>query len=121
MILTGSLDLSVPYVISLSSLVAAETMRGNPNNIAQGVLLALAFAALVGLANGLVVTKLKVNGFIATLGVGLIIKGYLDTNYKGSAGRVPAAFQFIGATGISPVPISTMIMLALTQLLPDTQ
>jgi len=112
-ILTGSLDLSVPYVISLSSLIAAETMRGNPNNIAQGVLFALAFAAVVGLANGLVVTKLKVNGFIATLGVGLIVKGYLDTNYQGSAGSVPAEFQFIGATGIGPVPISTTIMLAL--------
>ena len=112
-VLTGSLDLSVPYVISLSSLLAAETMRGDPNNIAQGVVVALAFAAIVGLANGLVVSKLKVNGFIATLGVGLIIKGYLDTNYNGSAGSVPAAFQVIGATGIGPVPISTIIMLAL--------
>jgi len=115
-VLTGSLDLSVPYVISLSSLIAAETMRGDPNNIAQGVLFALAFAAAAGLANGLVVTKLKVNGFIATLGMGLIIKGYLDTNYKGSAGSVPAEFQFIGATGIGPVPISTIIMLALATM-----
>lgn len=115
-VLTGSLDLSVPYVISLSSLLAAETMRGSANNIVQGVLLALAFAALAGLANGLVVTKLKVNGFIATLGVGLIIKGYLDTNYKGSSGSVPPEFQFIGATGIGPVPISTIIMLALAIL-----
>jgi len=112
-ILTGSLDLSVPYVISLSSLIAAETMRGNPNNIVQGVLFALLFAAIVGLANGLIVTKLKVNGFIATLGVGLIIKGYLDTMYKGSSGSVPAQFQAIGATYIGPVPISTLIMLAL--------
>ena len=115
-ILTGSLDLSVPYVISLSTLLAAETMRGNPNNIAQGVIIALAFAAGAGLVNGLLVTKLKVNGFIATLGVGLIIKGYLATNYQGSAGKVPVEFQFIGATGIGPVPISTIIMLALAVL-----
>ena len=74
-ILTGSLDLSVPYVVSLSSLLAAETMRGNPANIVQGVLLALGIAALIGLGNGLIVTKLRVNGFIATLGTGLIIKG----------------------------------------------
>ena len=50
-ILTGSLDLSVPYVISLSSLLAAETMRGNPNNIAQGVLLAVGVAAAIGRAS----------------------------------------------------------------------
>ena len=112
-ILIGSLDLSVPYVISLSSLLAAETMRGNPGNIAAAVLLALGVSALIGLVNGLIVTGLKVHGFIATLGVGLIVKGYLDTFYKGSSGNVPPEFQFIGATGIGPVPISTIIMLAL--------
>lgn len=112
-ILIGSLDLSVPYVISLSSLLAAETMRGNQGNIAQAVLLALAVSAVIGVVNGMIVTGLKVHGFIATLGVGLIVKGYLDTFYKGSAGIVPPEFQYIGATGIGPVPISTIIMLAL--------
>lgn len=115
-ILTGSLDLSVPYVISLSSLIAAETMKGYAGNIVQGVLLALLVCAVIGLVNGLVVTKLKVNGFIATLGIGLVVKGYLDTMYKGSSGSVPAEFQYIGATGIGPVPISTIIMLALAAL-----
>jgi len=80
------------------------------------VLIALAVCAAIGLVNGLVVTKLKVNGFIATLGIGLIVKGYLDTMYKGSAGSVPAEFQVIGATGIGPVPISTIIMLAVATL-----
>jgi ribose transport system permease protein len=112
-ILNGSLDLSVPYVVSLTSLLAAETMAGQVGNIAAGVLLALVVAALIGLANGLIVTGLKVNGFIATLGVGLIVKGYLDTMYQGSAGSVPPAFQWIGATGIGPVPVSTLIMLGL--------
>jgi ribose transport system permease protein len=65
-------------------------MRGNPGNILSGVLLALAVSALIGLVNGLIVTGLKVHGFIATLGVGLIVKGYLDTFYKGSSGSVPA-------------------------------
>jgi ribose transport system permease protein len=115
-VLTGSLDLSVPYVISLSSLLAAETMRGNPGNITQGVLVAVGIAGLIGLANGLIITKLKVNGFIATLGAGLIVKGYLDTMYKGSAGSVPPEFQYIGATGIGPVPISTILMLAVAVL-----
>lgn len=111
-ILCGSLDLSVPYVVSMSSLIAAEVMAGEPGNIGLAVLLALAFGAGVGLANGLIVTKLKVHGLIATLGVGLIIKGYLATQYKGTAGKVPWDFRLIGATGIGPVPISTLIMVA---------
>ncbi|MFF2493692.1 ABC transporter permease [Agromyces sp. NPDC058064] len=110
-ILCASLDLSVPYVVSLSSLIAADLMAGNPANIPFAVLVVLVVAALIGLANGLIVTKLKVNGFIATLGTGLIIKGYLDSNYKGTSGQVPWEFQLIGATGVGPVPVSTLLML----------
>jgi len=110
-ILCASLDLSVPYVVSLSSLIAADLMAGNPANIPLAIVAVLVVAAVIGLANGLIVTKLKVNGFIATLGTGLIIKGYLDSNYKGTSGQVPWEFQLIGATGIGPIPISTLLML----------
>ena len=112
-VLGGSLDLSVPYVVSLTSLIAAQTMNDREDMIVPGVLLALAVAAVIGLANGLIVTMLRVHGFVATLGVGLILKGYLDTNYKGTAGSVPWGFQLFGATGLGPVPVSTILMLAL--------
>lgn len=110
-ILVGSLDLSVPYVTSLASLIAAGVMANRSENVLPGVLLALGAAAAVGLANGLIVAGLNVHGFIATLGVGLIISGYLATNYKGSFGQTPLSFRLIGATGLGPVPISTLIML----------
>ncbi len=115
-ILGGSLDLSVPYVVSLTSLIAAQTMNGETGMVLPGVLLALAVAALVGLANGMIVTFLNVHGFVTTLGVGLMLKGYLDTNYQGTAGEVPWAFQLFGATGVGPVPVSTIVMLALAGL-----
>lgn len=111
-ILVGSLDLSVPYVVSLSSLISAGIMANQASNILPAVLLALLVAAAVGLVNGLIVSGLKVHGFIATLGVGLIVSGYLATNYKGSSGQAPIEFRLIGATGIGPVPVSTLIMLA---------
>ena len=115
-VLGGSLDLSVPYVVSLTSLIAAQTMNGETGMVLPGVLLALAVAALVGLANGMIVTFLNVHGFVTTLGVGLMLKGYLDTNYQGTAGEVPWAFQLFGATGVGPVPVSTIVMLALAGL-----
>lgn len=115
-ILGGSLDLSVPYVISLSSLLAAQTMNGQTGMIVPGVLLALGVSAVIGLANGLIVTMLRVHGFIATLGVGLILKGYLDTNYKGTEGSVPWAFQLFGASGVGPIPISTIVMIVLAAI-----
>lgn len=116
-ILIGSLDLSVPYVTSLASLIGAGIMSGQTGNILYGVLAALAIAAVIGALNGLIVAYLSVHGFVATLGMGLIISGYLATNYQGSFGEVPMAFRLIGATGIGPVPISTLIMLACAGLI----
>ena len=111
-VLVGSLDLSVPYVISLSSLVGAGIMADRTSNILPAVIAALLVSALIGLANGLVVAGLRVHGFIATLGMGLIVSGYLGSTYQGSSGQAPLAFRLVGATGIGPVPVSTLIMLA---------
>lgn len=111
-ILAGSLDLSVPYVISLASLVGGVVMAGQSSMIVPGVLAALGVSALVGLANGLVVTGLRVHGFIATLGVGLILSGYLASNYQGNAGKAPYDFQLWGILLLGPVPLSTIVMLA---------
>lgn len=110
-ILVGSLDLSVPFVTSLSSVVAGGIMAGQTENVAQAVLVTLLVAAGIGLANGLIVSLLGVHGFIATLGTGLIISGYLATNYQGSSGSAPGSFRSIGANQIGPIPVSTVIML----------
>lgn len=111
-ILCRSLDLSVGYVAALSTVVAATTMAGDPSRVLLGVGAALGLAGLIGLVNGLVVTRLGVNPFIATLGAGLIIKGYLDTEFQGPAGEIPAAFQVFGYTRIGVLPVSTLVMLA---------
>lgn len=110
-ILAGSLDLSVPYVVSTASIVGAGVMAQGPSGILPGVVAALLVCGAIGAANGLIVTKLRVHGFIATLGVGLIISGWLGTSFQGSFGSAPAEFRLIGATLIAGVPLSTIIML----------
>ncbi|MGP3956519.1 ABC transporter permease [Nonomuraea sp. 3N208] len=109
-ILAGSLDLSVAYLISLSSLVAAEIMEAG--SVPGGVAAVIGISALVGLVNGLVITKLKVHAFIATLGVALIIKGVLDHLYDGPAGKVPESFQHLGYDRIGPIPVSALLWAA---------
>lgn len=115
-ILAGGLDLSVSFVASLASLVAAGTMADRVTSIPTGVLFALAVGVGVGIVNGLIVSRLNVPPFMATLGVGLILSGYLATNYNGSFGNTPYEFQLIGATRIGPLPVSTLIMIALAAL-----
>ncbi len=110
-VICRSLDLSVGFVVAWSSLVGATAMRGEDDRIVIGIALALGVSALVGLANGLAITVLRVNAFIATLGVGLILKGYLDTTYRGPSGDVPDSFVEFGFTRIWVVPVSTIVMI----------
>ncbi|WP_214109149.1 ABC transporter permease [Acrocarpospora catenulata] len=111
-ILAGSLDLSVAYLISLTSLVAAEIMAGADANVPAAVAAVLAVSALTGLVNGLIVTRLRVHAFIATLGVALIIRGALDERYDGPAGGVPESFQHLGYDRVGPFPVSALLWAA---------
>lgn len=110
-ILGGSLDLSVPFVASITGVVAAGTMAGETGNVLPAVLLAVALAAVIGLVNGIVVSVFHVHGFIATLGMGLVISGYIASNYQGNHGSAPKSFRMIGISFLGPVPVSTLIML----------
>jgi ribose/xylose/arabinose/galactoside ABC-type transport system permease subunit len=110
-ILAGSLDLSVSYVISLSSLLAAETMDGQTSNMVPAILVVLLLGVIVGLGNGLIITKLRVNAFIATLGTGLIIKGYMDDRYDGPSGSIPDTFEELGYRRFGVIPLSVFLFL----------
>jgi ribose transport system permease protein len=108
-ILVGSLDLSVSYVISLASLIGAETMDGRESMLVPAIALTLAFGAGVGLVNGLVITKLRVNAFIATLGMALVLRGYIENNYDRPTGSVPESWESFGYTRMGPVPVSIFL------------
>ncbi|MQA74591.1 MAG: ABC transporter permease [Solirubrobacterales bacterium] len=111
-ILGGSLDLSVAYVISLASIVGAETMAGEESRIALGIGAVLLLGAGIGLVNGLVITKLRVNAFIATLGTALIIRGIIESRWDGPTGAVPDSFESLGYTRFGPIPESVILLAA---------
>src|SRR5262249_31738763 len=75
-IVAGGFDLSVGAVVALASVVMAKTMAATAHAlpgqtaliIACGVAAGLGSGLAVGLINGLCVAKLKVSGFVVTLG-----------------------------------------------------
>jgi ribose transport system permease protein len=75
-IIAGGFDLAVGAVVALASVVTAKTMAAAstafPGNnsliIASGIAAGLGCGLAVGLVNGLCVAKLKVSGFVVTLG-----------------------------------------------------
>lgn len=74
-VIVGELDLSIGFAASLHGILVTGLIVASGLPIPVAILIVLAAGALIGLVNGLVVTKLKVNSVIATLGVGTILTG----------------------------------------------
>jgi ribose transport system permease protein len=74
-VVVGELDLSIGYAASLHGVLVTGLIVHDKLPIALAIVIVLALGALIGLVNGLIVTKLRVNSVIATLGVGTIIVG----------------------------------------------
>jgi ribose transport system permease protein len=105
----GELDLSIGSNVVLSSVVAAQVLVGLsgsldevragdypnlPIGIVGGALAGIATGALFGLVNGLLITRLRINSFIVTLGTMGIGTGlaYVLTNGL-NVGNVPRVLQ----------------------------
>ena len=73
-ILAGELDLSVGSGVALVSVITAMVMRDS-GSLALGLLAGVGLGVGIGLINGLIVTKLEVPSFIATLGMLTIAHG----------------------------------------------
>lgn len=81
-IITGGIDLSVGFVVGLAAVVAAMVMKAlHPAGVAPlptvliASLVAIAVSAIPGVINGILVARVKVPPFIATLGMGGVVQG----------------------------------------------
>lgn len=78
----GGIDLSVGATYSLAGVVSAHfALRTNP---ALAILLGIGAGLLVGLANGLITTKLRINPLITTLAAAFIVGGIASIVTKGN-------------------------------------
>jgi len=114
-IITGGIDLSVGSVMALSGLLSAMLMAaGVP--VLIGILGGLAAGALIGFANGVMVTKAKLPPFIATLGTLLMGRGLCYGLTGGWPVRdLPQSFSVLGQYDIPflgiPVPLIFVVVL----------
>ncbi|MBA3448429.1 MAG: ABC transporter permease [Pseudaminobacter sp.] len=111
-IMTGGIDLSVGATAAMSSVVAALL---SPYHWAAGLGGGLAAGLAVGLVNGLVITRLKIQPFIATLaamlaayGTGLLLAGNQSVSVSYDSG-----FTIIGQDDFLGFPIPAWIALAM--------
>jgi ribose transport system permease protein len=74
-IITGGIDLSVGTVMTFSAVITGEVISVGHMPVPLGILAGLLAGAFAGFVNGLIIAKLKVPSFIATLGMLNVARG----------------------------------------------
>lgn len=116
-LLIGGMDLSLESTYGLAPMLAAWLIvpvaafgSGTMLNPYLGIALLLAVGAAVGLVNGLLIVKGRLNGFIVTLGMTILLAGVQNGIVKGqSPFNWPSAFGYLGSADIGVVPVSLIV------------
>jgi ribose transport system permease protein len=111
-VLTGGIDLSVGSVIAVSAMASAATAKANPGQVWMTVLVAMVVGLAVGCVNGILVSRINVPPFIATLGtltagsgLAYVIGGGAPIN------GLPAEFGSIANTKFLGLQIPVLVMI----------
>ncbi len=108
---SGDLDLSVGAVVAFTGVMAAVMIRAT-NNVLFGTLCGVLSGGVVGLGNGVIVAKLKINALITTLAMMQIVRGLCFILSGGIAvGITNTGFYVIGNTDFLSIPIPVWIMI----------
>jgi ribose/xylose/arabinose/galactoside ABC-type transport system permease subunit len=113
LMISGQIDLSIGSTVCLAGMAHAWLSRaGLP--VGLSFLLAILVGLLVGLINAVLVVRLRITPFIATLGTMYMGRGL---SYLVSGGLVireglPDAFSFIGNESLGPVPYTIVALVA---------
>ncbi|KQY45826.1 MULTISPECIES: ABC transporter permease [Rhizobium/Agrobacterium group] len=127
-IITGGIDLSVGSIVGLCGMVAGGLILNGIDlqigytmyfNVVEVCLITLVVGILIGAVNGLLITKLNVAPFIATLGTLYVARGFAllssdgqtFPNLIGKPELATTGFGFLGSGRIIGLPVSIWILI----------
>ena len=113
----GGLDLSVGSVMATVAVIMAHNTEGQNALFFPVLGVCILFGLIIGCINGLLITKRKVQPFMATLGMMIIVQGVRFLYTKGMPkGNFPPIQRFLGTGDVGPIPasiISLIVMLVI--------
>jgi len=117
-LIAGKFDLSLESTVGLAPMTAAWLMAtdttyggsGFGMNVYPAIFILFAIGAVVGLVNGFLVVKLKLNAFIVTLAMLILLRGVTlgITNGK-TLFDLPSQFLYLGTAKWFGVPVSIWV------------
>lgn len=121
LLLIGELDLSVGKMAALCGVIAGILMVTLGLNPYLSLAIALAAGTLMGVINGLIITKLRLNSMVATIGMAGVYGGITLVITRGRAvTNIPEAIHFLGKGEFWGVPmpfVFTLLVLVATVFL----
>jgi ribose transport system permease protein len=113
-VLTGAMDVSLAALLGFCGVLSAGLMVAGLPPVLAG-LAGVGLGGLIGIVNGLIVTRLKINSIVATLGMLGILEGLtlLLTHGESIYGASLEAVGFLSSGSAGPLPVPVIIMLAL--------
>ena len=121
-ILTGNIDLSVPWTITLSAVLATSIAAGQNDRLVLGAAAGIGVGMLVGFVNGIGVAYLRIPSMVLTLGVNAVLKG-ITVVYTGSAPQFQKTPELLSKAatevifGFLPVALLLWALVSLMQYL----
>lgn len=109
-IVTAGIDLSVSTIVALSGTLAALLVADEHTGIALGMALGVLAGGAVGLVNGLLVTRIHLPPFIATLATLSAVGGIALIMTNGQPVAAPNSFNVLGTGTLAGIPIPIVIL-----------
>ncbi len=107
---SGGIDLSIGYNLGLCGIVIAKFIEAGFDPISS-ILGGIIVGAFVGFCNGLVITKLRLPPFIATLGMANIARGIIYVLTKGYSISINDPFiLYLGSGNVGLIPAMAILM-----------
>lgn len=119
-IILGGIDLSVGSIIALSGCISAGCVSRYNMPLGAAIVIGVLVGLIVGMCNGLVISKTTIPAFIVTLATMNIAKGFAYVYTGGSPVRVVTKeWQFLGAgyLGSVPTPVVLLVIVLLVTAL----
>lgn len=109
-VLTGGIDLSVGSMATLSTLLTATLIDGYPIRTTPTILAMLVLGALVGVAHGLLVSRVGLAPFVVTLSTFYILQGVAFMISTTPQGQVSSALSSVMLVRVGPFPVSLAVL-----------
>ncbi len=117
-LLLGGIDLSVGAIAGLTAILGAFMMTTLGFNPFVAMVLAILLGFLLGLTNGFMIARMKLNAFIVTLATGEVFAGSILVLTRGySITDLPPSFAIVGQGMVGPVPVPVLFMIAVYAVL----